>query len=357
MEGASGSVDWPAVLATLLAGEDLAPGVAAATLSSILDGSAGDVRIAAFLTALRIKGASIGELAEMVEVMIASATPIELPDGAEPIDIVGTGGTSMGRAHALNVSTMASFVVAGAGARVVKHGNRRASSTSGSFDLLEQLGVAIELDGAAVAQCVHSVGLGFCFARAFHPAMRHAGPVRSLLGFPTVFNILGPLSHPAGVLRQVIGVADPELAPQVMGVLHHRNAPRAMVVIGDDGMDEITTTGPTTIYELREGEVTRHRVEPSDLGLARVTPEAVAGGDARENERILRAMLDGEKGPYRDIVSINAAAGLVVAGMVDDLAEGLDLAHRSLDSGAAQETLERLVVVSNAAASGEVSNS
>ncbi|MTA45322.1 MAG: anthranilate phosphoribosyltransferase, partial [Actinobacteria bacterium] len=235
-------MDWPALLSTLVAGSDLTSEQAGDALREILAGAATDAQIAAFLIALRMKGETIGEVSAMVDAMLESAAPIELPAGPDAIDIVGTGGAPSRRAHALNVSTMASFVAAGAGARVVKHGNRKASSTSGSFDLLEALGIPLELDGPGIAHCVSEAGIAFCFARSFHPAMRHAGPVRTQLGVPTVFNFLGPLSHPARVQRQVIGVSDLRIAPIVVGVLQQRGAPRALVVSGDDGMDEFTTT-------------------------------------------------------------------------------------------------------------------
>jgi anthranilate phosphoribosyltransferase len=242
---------------------------------------------------------------------------------------------------------MACFVAAGAGARVVKHGNRKASSTSGSFDLLELLGVPLELDGAGVAHCVAEAGIGFCFARSFHPAMRHAGPVRTQLGIPTVFNFLGPLSHPARVQRQVIGLSDQRIAPIVVGVLQQRGAPRAIVVSGDDGMDEFTTTSTSTVHELRDGLVTTSTFDPQDVGIQRVSPEAVAGGSPEENAAIARRVFAGESGPHRDIVCLNAAAGLFVAGVVDDIASGVVRAQAALDSGAAAGVLERLVIAAN----------
>lgn len=283
----------------------------------------------------------------MVDAMLAASAPITLPPGIEPIDIVGTGGSPSRRAHALNVSTMASFVAAGAGARVVKHGNRRASSTSGSFDLLEALGVAVELDGAGVARCVDEVGIGFCFARSFHPAMRHAGPVRSALGIPTVFNFLGPLSNPAGVLRQVIGVSDERIAAIVVGVLAERGAPRAMVVSGAEGIDELTVTGASIIHELRDGVVSTRTFDPAEVGIAIAGPDAIAGGDPSTNAAIAGRVFAGEHGAVRDIVCLNAAAGLVVAGVADELATGVELARASIDSGAAAGVLARLIEVSN----------
>ena len=276
-------MDWPALLSTLVAGSDLTSEQAGDALREILAGAATDAQIAAFLIALRMKGETIGEVSAMVDAMLESAAPIELPAGPDAIDIVGTGGAPSRRAHALNVSTMASFVAAGAGARVVKHGNRKASSTSGSFDLLEALGIPLELDGPGIAHCVSEAGIAFCFARSFHQAMRHAGPVRTQLGVPTVFNFLGPLSHPARVQRQVIGVSDLRIAPIVVGVLQQRGAPRALVVSGDDGMDEFTTTTTSTIHELRDGVVNTTTFDPRDVGIALVSPDAIAGGGPEVN--------------------------------------------------------------------------
>jgi anthranilate phosphoribosyltransferase len=340
-------MDWPALLSTLVAGTDLDATQASDALREILSGDATDAQIAAFLIGLRSKGESIVEVSAMVDAMLDAAAPIQLPAGPDAIDIVGTGGAPSRRAHALNVSTMACFVAAGAGARVVKHGNRKASSTSGSFDLLELLGVPLELDGAGVAHCVAEAGIGFCFARSFHPAMRHAGPVRTQLGIPTVFNFLGPLSHPARVQRQVIGVSDQRIAPIVVGVLQQRGAPRAIVVSGDDGMDEFTTTTTSTVHELRDGLVTTSTFDPQDVGIQRVAPEAVAGGSPEENAAIARRVFAGESGPHRDIVCLNAAAGLFVAGVVDDIASGVVRAQAALDSGAAAGVLERLVIAAN----------
>jgi anthranilate phosphoribosyltransferase len=271
-----------------------------------------------------------------------------LPNGVDAIDIVGTGGAPSRRVHALNVSTISCFVAAGAGAKVCKHGNRKASSTSGSTDVLDALGIGVELDGPGVARCVDEVGVGFCFARVFHPAMRHAGPVRAELGVPTVFNFLGPLSNPARVRRQVVGVADLRVAPTVVGVLRQREFARAMVVHGHDQMDEITLTGPSTVFELRDGDVREYELDPTAFGLAVVAPEQLRGGDAEANAVIARAVLGGETGPYRDIVLLNAAAGLVVAGVVDEMGEGIEAARASIDGGKASAALDALIAVSHA---------
>lgn len=340
---------WPATLGRLIARDDLSGDDAGAALTEILEGRATPAQIAGFIVALRLKGETVEELRGMVDAMLAQAAPLELPDGV--IDIVGTGGSGRRRVSALNVSTMASLVAAGAGAKVCKHGNRRASSTSGSFDLLELLGVNIELDGAGVAACVERAGVGFCFARAFHPAMRHAGPVRAELGVPTVFNVLGPLSHPGHVLRQVVGVSDPALADHVIGVLQARGAPRAMVVHGGDGLDELTVTTTSTVLELRDGSVEQYTVDPAALGLATVDADAMPGGDPATNARLAHELLQGGEGPVRDVVALNAGAGLVVAGEADDLASGVEAALAAIDSGRAKTALDTLVSVSASASS------
>jgi anthranilate phosphoribosyltransferase len=344
---------WRAVLSTLTEGRDLTGAQAAASMGQILAGEATPAQIAAFIIALRIKGETVDEMSGMVDAMLAAASPIELPfEARDAIDIVGTGGAPSRRVHALNVSTMACFVAAGAGVKVCKHGNRKASSTSGSFDLLEALGVPLELDGPTVSLCVAHAGVGFCFARAFHPAMRFAGPVRAELGVPTVFNFLGPLSNPARVQRQVIGVSDSRMAPTVIGVLQARHAPRAMVVHGHDGMDELTTTGPSTVHELSEGAVRTYQLDPADLGLPVVSADDVKGGDPATNAALAKRVFGGEPGPYRDIITLNAAAGLWVAGRVDDLGAGIALARASIDEGQAQAALDALIEVSNGAVAG-----
>ncbi|MEJ5253776.1 MAG: anthranilate phosphoribosyltransferase [Acidimicrobiales bacterium] len=342
---------WRAILGSLVERQDLTREQAAAAMGQILSGEATPVQIAGYIIALRMKGETVDEMVGMVDAMLQAAAPVDLGELTETtIDIVGTGGAPTRRVHALNVSTMASLVAAGAGARVCKHGNRRASSTSGSFDLLDALGVPIELDGVAVARCVREAGVGFCFARSFHPAMRHAGPVRAELGVPTVFNFLGPLSNPARVLRQLIGVSDLRMAPTVVGVLQTRGSPRAMVVHGADGMDELTTTGPSTVFELQGGQVRTFELDPRDLGLAVVDADQVRGGAPEENAAIAHRVLAGERGPYRDIVTLNAAAGLWVAGEVDDLSTGLERARDAIDSGRAAQVLARLIEVASSAA-------
>ena len=306
-----------------------------------LAGGATSAQLAAFIVALRLKGETAEEITGLVEAMVAVAAPLRLPAGA--IDIVGTGGSPTLRDRAFNVSTVASIVAAAAGATVCKHGNRMASSTSGSTDVLEQLGVAVDLDGAGVERCIEAAGVGFCFARMFHPAMRHVGPTRSELGIPTVFNILGPLSHPGGVTRQVLGVADPARVDVIAEVLRQRRMKRAMVVHGHDGLDELTTTDRTLVIDIVDGEVSRREIDPADVGLERRTVDDIAVGDPAANAEVARRVLGGELSAHRDIVVLNAAAGLVVADIAGDLADGVILAAAAIDDGRAAATLDRLV--------------
>jgi anthranilate phosphoribosyltransferase len=339
---------WRAVLASLSRLEELEPARAAAAVDDILSGESTPAQIGGFLIGLAAKGAEPGEVAAMVDAMLAHAGALDLPDVGSTVDIVGTGGSRLRQDRAFNISTTACFVVAGAGVPVCKHGNRKASSSSGSTDVLEALGITVELDGPAVVRCVSEAGVGFAFARVFHPAMRHAGPVRAELGVPTVFNLLGPLSHPGHVQRQVIGVADPELAPLVIDVLRRRGAPRAMVVHGSDGLDELTLSGPSFVWELRDGVVQDYEIHPSHLGLSTVVVEDIGVGAPDDNAAVIHEVLGGDGGPRRDIVLLNAAAGLVVSGVVDELGAGLELAADSIDSGRAAGCLDRLIATSAA---------
>lgn len=340
---------WRKVLTALTDRDDLSPELAAAALDRILDGTATHAQIGAFLAALRTKGATPGEVVAMVGTMLHHAAPLDLPDADATVDIVGTGGSRLRQDRAFNISTTACFVVAGAGVPVCKHGNRKASSSSGSTDVLEALGVAVELDGDAVRRCVAEAGIGFAFARLFHPAMRHAAPVRMELGIPTVFNILGPLSHPGRVRRQVIGVADPALAPMVVDVLRRRGSPRAMVVHGSDGLDELTLSGPSYVWELREGDVGHYEVHPAHLGMEVVVTEDIGVGAPEANAEAVGEVLGGSPSHRRDVVVLNAAAGLIVAGAADDFAAAIELANTSIDSGSAAGALTRLIDASHRA--------
>lgn len=336
---------WPEVLGALVRGEDLADGQAEWAMTQILDDAAQDAQIAAFAIALRAKGETPGELSALVQTMLRFATPITI-DG-DALDTCGTGGD---RSGTVNVSTMAALVAAAGGARVVKHGNRAASSQCGSADVLEALGVALDLDGDGVARCVDEVGIGFCFAPRFHPAMRFAAPARTALGVGTTFNFLGPLANPARVRRRSLGVADATMAERMLGALVDLGVTRALVYFGHDGLDELTTTTTSTALELRDGAVTTFEVDSSEFGLARVDPGALVGGDAATNIAITRAVLGGEAGAVADIVALNAGAALLVADLVDDLAAGVERAQGMLSSGEALGVLDNLVRVSTEAA-------
>jgi anthranilate phosphoribosyltransferase len=335
---------WPAILGTLAGRRDLTTEQACAAMAEILDGAATPAQIAGFIVALRMKGETVEELGGLVDAMLAAAERVTLPPDEPVVDIVGTGGD---RAHTINVSTLSALVVAGAGGRVCKHGNRAASSATGSADLLEALGVRIDCGPDEVARCVADAGIGFCFAPRFHPAMRHAGPPRRELGIATAFNFLGPLANPAGVRRLMIGVADPSMAERMVGVLAARGSERVLVVHGDDGLDELTVSTTSQVVELRDGEVRDYAVDPKELGITSAPTEALVGGDPATNAELARRVLAGDAGPHRDVVCLNAGAGLVVAGMADDLAHGLQAAQAAIDSGGAAAALDRLVAVSN----------
>ena len=336
---------WPAILGDLTSGRDLTVDQARAAMAEILDGAATPAQIAGFIVALRMKGETVDELTGLVDAMLAAAERVTLPDPGAVVDVVGTGGD---RAHTINVSTLAALVVAGAGGRVCKHGNRAASSATGAADLLEALGVRIDCGPDEVARCVGDAGIGFCFAPRFHSAMRHAGPPRRELGIPTAFNFLGPLANPAGVRRLMIGVADASMAERMVGVLAARGSERVLVVHGDDGLDELTISTTSQVVELREGDVHAYEVDPKDLGITPASIEALAGGDPATNAALARRVLDGEPGPHRDIVCLNAGAALVAAGLADDLASGIGSARSSIDEGSAAAALDRLVAISNA---------
>ena len=342
---------WPSLLGQVTRGEDLTSVQAGAAMVEVLEGRATPAQMAAFAVGLRMKGETVEEMSGLVRAMLDYAEPVPLPVDvlARAVDTCGTGGD---RSHSINVSTTAAFVVAGAGVPVCKHGNRAASSASGSADVLEALGVAIDLGPDGVVRCVAEAGIGFCLAPRFHPAMRHAVPVRREMGIPTVFNFLGPLANPARVRRQVVGVSDGRMAEKVLGVLEANGATDALVVHGHDGLDELTLSTTSTVLHLRGGETRTFVVDPAELDLAQAPMEAVRGGDAAANAAFTRAVLEGERGPRRDIVLLNAAAGLVAGGMADDVVAGLGAAERSIDDGRAAEALERLLKVSQEAAGG-----
>ena len=336
---------WPPILADLLGGADLEAERAAEAMRRIMAGQATPAQVAAFAVALRAKGETPAEVAGLASAMLELAPRVEAPGPV--VDTCGTGGD---RAGTINVSTVAAIVAAGAGAVVAKHGNRAASSRSGSADLLEALGVEVGLDPAGVSRCLEACGIGFMFAPVFHPAMANAAGPRREMGIPTVFNFLGPLTNPARPTAQVVGVADRRMQPTLAGVLAGRGT-RAFVVRGGDGIDEITTTGPTRVLEtggdVAAGEVRESEIDPAALGLPPATPADLAGGDAAANAAVARAVLAGDPGPARDIVLLNAAAALTVAGIAGNLVDGIARAAESVDEGRAASVLARWVEVSN----------
>ena len=307
----------------------------------IMSGQATPSQIGGFLMALRTRGETVDEISGAVATMRAKMLPVRAP--ANAVDIVGTGGDASGT---YNVSTCAAFIVAGAGVPVAKHGNRALSSKSGAADALAALGVDIEIGPDAIGACIAEAGVGFMFAPAHHSAMRHVGPTRVELGTRTIFNLLGPLSNPAGVRRQLVGVFSARWLEPIAHVLKGQGAETVWVVHGD-GLDEITTAGVTKVAELKDGEVRCFEIAPEDVGLARVSPQDLKGADAEHNARALRAVLAGEKCPYRDIAVLNAAGALLVAGKASSLQQGVEIAQHSVDSGSAASALELLVHVSN----------
>jgi len=307
----------------------------------MMSGGATPSQIGGFLMALRVRGETVDEIAGAVATMRAKMLRVRAPDDA--IDIVGTGGDASG---SYNVSTAAAFVTAGAGVPIAKHGNRALSSKSGAADTLAALGVNIEIGPDHIGECISEAGVGFMFAPAHHAAMRHVGPSRVELGTRTIFNLLGPLSNPAGVRRQLVGVFSPDWVEPLAHVLQELGSESVWVVHGD-GLDEMTTAGTTRVAALENGVIRKFEVTPDMVGLPRVRFEELKGGDAAHNATALLAVLDGEKGPYRDIVLLNAGAALVVAGKVDDLAEGVAMAGEAIDSGKARAALDRLVEISN----------
>ncbi|WP_405947415.1 anthranilate phosphoribosyltransferase [Streptomyces prunicolor] len=338
---------WPEVLNSLLYGQDQDADATFWAMDQIMRGEATDAQIAGFVVALRAKGETVEEITGLVRAMYEHANVIEV--SGKTVDIVGTGGDG---AKTVNISTMSSIVIAGTGAKVVKHGNRAASSASGASDVLERLGVNLELTPKRVAEVAEEAGITFCFAVKFHPALRHAGAARGQLGIRTVFNALGPLTNPAKVRAQAVGVADPRMAPIIAGVFAERGN-SSLVFRGDDGLDELTTTATSRVWIVRDGKVTEESFDPRDVGLELVPVEALRGADPEYNADVARRLLDGETGPVRDAVLLNSAAALVAleAGdgpLADRIRAGMVKAAESIDSGAAKRTLERWAAVSNA---------
>ena len=336
---------WPVLLSQLLRGESLTAADTAWAMREVMSGEATPVQVAGFVVALRAKGETPDEVAGLVDVMLEQAAHVTVP--GRVVDTCGTGGD---RAHTVNISTMAALVVAGAGVPVVKHGNRAASSACGSADLLEALGVVVDLPPAAVGPCLADAGIAFCFAPVFHPGMRHSAVPRRELGVPTVFNVLGPLTNPARPAAQAVGVSDARLAPVMAGVLAARGVD-ALVFRGDDGLDELTTTSTSTVWVVAGGTVSRTEFDPASLGLPRAGLEDLRGADAAFNAAVARDLLGGAQGPVRDAVLLNAAAAIAAydadpGDLVDRLAAGLTRAAAALDDGRAATLLNRWVAVS-----------
>jgi anthranilate phosphoribosyltransferase len=335
-----GDFSWGDTLGRLVKGEALAEHDAAAAMGEIMSGSATPGQIGGFLLALRAKGETVDEIVGLAKTMRSFSEKVT---AAGPlVDTCGTGGD---RSGTVNVSTMAALVAAAAGARVAKHGNRAATSECGSADVLEALGVAIDLGPDGVAACIEEAGIGFCFAPVFHPAMKYAGPIRRELGVPTVFNFLGPLTNPAGATRQTVGVSDRVMAPKMAEALDRLGAEHAFVFRGDDGFDELTTTSTSRLWEI-QGGVKERSFDPAEVGIERATVADLRGGSADVNAKVATRILDGETGAVRDAVRLNTAVALVAADIVSDLAEGMSRAAEAIDSGRAKKTLERFREVS-----------
>ncbi|HEY7875728.1 MAG TPA: anthranilate phosphoribosyltransferase [Actinomycetota bacterium] len=334
---------WGHTISKVLSGRSLDEEETAAAMAEIMEGAATPAQIAGFVVALRAKGETTDEIVGLVRSMRSFAERVEIE--GELLDTCGTGGDRTGT---FNVSTAAAIVCAGAGARVAKHGNRAASSRCGSADVLEALGVKVDLPPEGVARCIETAGIGFCFAPVFHPAMRHAGVPRRELGVATIFNFLGPLTNPAGARRQALGVADPAMVERMVETLGRLGSERVLAFHGADGLDELSTSGPSQVVELADGQITRWTIDPAELGIDPAPTEALAGGDASQNAQMIRDLLESEPGPRRDVVVLNAAAGLVAAGIAADMAAGLEKARAAVDDGSAKSALDRMIEVSTA---------
>jgi len=335
--------DFKALIAKVATGASLTREEAASAFDRMMSGEATPSQMGGLLMALRVRGETVDEITGAVTTMRSKMLTVKAPPDA--IDVVGTGGDASG---SLNISTCASFIVAGCGVPVAKHGNRALSSKSGAADVLAALGVRIDLDAEEVSRCIEEAGIGFMFAPSHHPAMKNVGPTRVELGTRTIFNLLGPLSNPAGVKRQMIGAFSKHWLEPMAQVLKNLGAEAIWVAHGSDGLDEITTSGPSSIAALENGKVHTFEVTPEDAGLKRSKAEALKGGDAEHNAKALLDVLKGHPSPYRDVAILNAAAALIVAGKAKDLKTGAQLAAHSLDSGEAEGRLDRLIAVSTA---------
>jgi anthranilate phosphoribosyltransferase len=336
-------VDIKALIGQVATGAALSREAAFEAFESMMSGEVTPSQIGGLLMALRVRGETVEEITGAVAAMRGKMLGVVAP--ADAIDVVGTGGDASG---SFNISTCAAFIVAGAGVPVAKHGNRALSSRSGAADVLIALGVKVDIGPEAISACIRQAGIGFMFAPAHHPAMKHVGPTRVELGTRTIFNLLGPLSNPAGVKRQMVGVFSRQWVEPLAHVLKNLGSDRAYVVHGSDGLDEITTAGTTAVAALENGVVRSFEIAPEDVGLPRIKPEVLRGGDADTNAEALKAVLEGIKGPYRDVAVLNAAAALVVAAKARDIAHGVALAQHSIDSGGAEASLDRLIAISNA---------
>lgn len=336
------SDDLKPFLGQIADGKSLSAADAEAAFNVIMSGDALESQIGAFLMGLKIRGETVDEITGAVRTMRAKATAISAPDNA--MDIVGTGGDGFGT---YNISTATALVVAGCGIPVAKHGNKAVSSKSGAADVLTVLGVNLDADFTLIEKAIATAGIGFLMATRHHSAMRFVGPVRAAMGIRTIFNILGPLSNPAGVKRQFTGVYAKELAEPMAQTLKNLGCEATWVVHGSDGLDELTTTGPSHVVALKDGHISQFDVSPEDAGLPKASMEDLLGGDAEVNGAAIHAVLAGEKGPYRDIVLFNAAASLIVAGVTDDLKQGVTLAAAAIDEGKAKAALAEMVAITN----------
>jgi len=334
--------EFKALIAKVATGANLSRAEAASAFDRMMSGEATPSQMGGLLMALRVRGETVDEITGAVTTMRAKMLSVKAPPDA--VDIVGTGGDASG---SYNISTCAAFIVAGAGVPIAKHGNRALSSRSGAADVLQALGVNIDLNAEQVGLCIRDSGIGFMFAPAHHPAMKNVGPTRVELGTRTIFNLLGPLSNPAGVKRQMVGTFSRHWIEPMVQVLNNLGSERVWAVHGSDGLDEITTSGPTSVAELKDGKVRTFEIAPEDAGLRRAKPEALRGGDASHNAAALLDVLKGKPGPFRDVAILNAAATLIVASKAGDLKEAAALAAKAIDSGEAEGRLDRLIAVSN----------
>lgn len=335
--------EFKALIAKAATGASLSREEASHAFDRMMSGEATPAQMGGLLMALRVRGETVDEITGAVSAMRAKMLKVEAPENA--VDVVGTGGDASG---SYNISTCAAFIVAGAGIPVAKHGNRALSSKSGAADVLMSLGVKIDLTPADVSRCIREAGIGFMFAPAHHPAMKNVGPTRVELGTRTIFNLLGPLSNPANVKRQLVGVFSRQWIEPLAQVLKNLGSNSVWVVHGSDGLDEITTSGPTFVAALENGKVRTFDIKPEDVGIKATQAEALRGGDADANAAALKAVLENRDSAYRDVATMNAGAALVVAGAAKDFKEGVALARKSLETGAARAKLDRLVAVSNA---------